>query len=152
MKQLLCTLVLLLVAACSASSSSDESHDQPQSAITPEQAAKEKFESILEIMELSDESLAPLFDCDWVGNEEVRKQLAFDAEMLTYGFAWLQTTLRPKSVEQDFIDDSKGTQAFMQKLASAARQGNDSVRSLFADPRATSQRHCGRCHDKYRDN
>lgn len=152
MKPLLCTLLLLSVSACSASTSSEENPIEVQRTETPEQATKERFEDILELMELCDESLAPLFDGEWEGGDQARKQLGLEAQMLVHGFARLQTTLKPKDVDPDFIEFSKTTQSFMQKIVTATNQDSASVQTLFADPRTTNQLHCGRCHDKYRDN
>jgi len=150
MKFLLSTLILISISACS-TGSSDDSQDGFMVPRTPEQAAKAKFEDVHEVMELTDETLDPLFQGKWDGTDENRKQLAFHADMLALGFGWMQTTLKPKDVESDFSTLSQDTAVFMQQLAAAAKKDSESVKALFADPRSVGKNYCGRCHDKYRD-
>ena len=151
MNRRLCTWLLIALSACSSDPTVPKEEDARPGSSAILQAARDKFEDIIEVMDLTDETLDPLFQGEWAGGEEAREELARHAEMLTHGFAWLQTSIRPKNVGPDFDGFAKDTGTFMEKLAAAAHEDSAAVRALFRDPRAVGQNYCGRCHDKYRD-
>lgn len=151
MNRRLCALLLIAFPACSSGPSEPMDDDAGPGSTEVTQAAKDKFEDIIDVMDLTDETLDPLFQGAWEGDPAARLRLAHDAELLKQGFAMLQSSIRPKNVEADFDGFARDTGAFMNKLAAAAHQDSAAVKTLFADPRAVGKNYCGRCHEKYRD-
>lgn len=151
MNRRLCALLLIALPACSSGPRVPEGDSAASGSSAATQAAMDKFEDIIDVMDLMDETLDPLFHGTWPADLMARKKLAHSAQMLTHGFAMLQTSIRPKNVEADFDGFAQDTGAFMKKLAAAADQDNAAVKALFADPRSVGKQYCGRCHQKYRD-
>ncbi len=146
MHRFLSIVLLLSFLACASDTTSKEGQTT-----RPAKAVETEFEDIQEVMELTDETIDPFFEGDWNGDQESRKELALHAEKLVRGFGLLQTSLKPKDVEADFSEWAKDMQGFLGQLATAAKKDTPSVQALFADPRSIGKNHCGRCHDKYRD-